>query len=136
MLRSFAGLNGSTRRLAGAGPEPLWFHLERPYQSKTGKRRSSPAADRDGSPVAARGATDRVTAEELVRAGQAAPGAIAVELDAAVYALGMPTGSEPCSGLEAPHVARRPAGLTATSWTKSEDVGGGPQARSIAATVA
>ncbi len=54
------------------------------------------ALDSDGRPVVTtRTATDRPSAEGLIRAGQKAPRAVAVELDAPVRALGVPTGTDP-----------------------------------------
>jgi type VII secretion-associated serine protease mycosin len=54
------------------------------------------ALDEDGRPVvSSRTATDRAAAERLIRAGQDAPGAVSVELDAPVYALEAPTGTDP-----------------------------------------
>ena len=55
--------------------------------------------DDSGRPVVtANRATDRATAEGLIRAGQRAPRAIAVELDAPVYTMGVPAGTDPYSG--------------------------------------
>src|SRR5919107_4804097 len=56
----------------------------------------STVLDEDGRPVVTtRTATDRASAESLVRAGQTAPNAVAVELDAEIHTMGVPTGSDP-----------------------------------------
>ena len=56
----------------------------------------STSLDAAGRPVVtSRTATDREAAERLIRAGQDAERAVAVELDAPVRTLGVPTGSDP-----------------------------------------
>jgi type VII secretion-associated serine protease mycosin len=56
----------------------------------------STALDEDGRPVVTtRRATDRTAAERLVRDGQQAPRAVAVELDAPVHADAVPAGDDP-----------------------------------------
>ena len=61
----------------------------------------STVLDDSGRPVVTtRTATDRAAAARLIRHGQRAPGAVAVELDAPVRALGVPTGSDPYRGLQ------------------------------------
>jgi serine protease len=51
---------------------------------------------RDGKPVVSVGeATDRAGAVKLIKDGQLADGAVSVEIDSPVYALGVPTGSDP-----------------------------------------
>jgi type VII secretion-associated serine protease mycosin len=61
----------------------------------------STVLDDSGRPVVTtRTATDRATAARLIRDGQQAPGAVAVELDAPVRALGVPTGSDPYRNLQ------------------------------------
>ena len=56
----------------------------------------STVLDDDGRPVVtSRTATDRASAVQLVKTGQQAPNAVAVELDAEVHTIGVPTGSDP-----------------------------------------
>jgi type VII secretion-associated serine protease mycosin len=59
----------------------------------------STVLDEDGRPVVSvRRATDRAEAERLVRAGQQAPRAVAVELDAPVRMMAVPGGTDPYRG--------------------------------------
>lgn len=59
----------------------------------------STTLDEDGRPVVTtRTATDRPSAERLIRDGQEAPGAVAVELDAPVRADAVPTGTDTYRG--------------------------------------
>src|SRR5215213_6952912 len=59
----------------------------------------STAIDEDGRPVVTtRTATGRADAEKLVRSGQTAKNAVAVELDAEARTVGVPTGSDPYRG--------------------------------------
>ncbi|MEU4622158.1 S8 family peptidase [Actinoplanes sp. NPDC023801] len=51
---------------------------------------------RDGKPVVSvKEATDRAATAKLIKDGQQADGAVSVEIDTPVYALGVPTGSDP-----------------------------------------
>ncbi len=80
----------------------------------------STALDATGRPVVtSRRATDRAAAERLVRAGQEAPGAVAVELDAPVHAIGVPTGTDPHRGSQWDLTKIR----TPAAWEKSTGAG-------------
>jgi serine protease len=64
-------------------------------------------------------ATDRTRATELVKDGQQADGAVSVEIDSPVYALGVPTGSDPYRSQQWDLAKMR----VAEAWPKSTGAG-------------
>ncbi|ROP28863.1 S8 family serine peptidase [Couchioplanes caeruleus] len=80
----------------------------------------STVRDATGRPVVTtRRATGREQAQRLIRAGQRAPGALAVELDAPVRKLDVPTGTDPLRGSQWDFAKLR----IATAWQRSTGAG-------------
>ncbi|GGQ49714.1 S8 family serine peptidase [Couchioplanes azureus] len=78
------------------------------------------ALDATGRPVVTtRRATGREQAQRLIRAGQAVPGALAVELDAPVRQLGVPAGADPYRSSQWDFAKLR----IATAWQRSTGAG-------------
>jgi serine protease len=80
----------------------------------------STTLDKDGRPVVTvKEATDKASAIKLVEEAQEAAGAVGVEMDAPVYALGAPTGSDPyrAQQWDIPKIR------TADAWQKSTGAG-------------
>ncbi|MFC7531733.1 S8 family serine peptidase [Actinoplanes sp. GCM10030250] len=100
-----------------AGPEQL---LPATVSAEQPARVVVTTVGKDGKPViSVKEATDMASAAELVKDGQNAEDAVSVEVDATMYALGVPTGSDPSRGQQWDFAKLK----VADAWKKSTGAG-------------
>jgi serine protease len=111
-----------------AGWQPVTYGLTQPAEDLAPATVSvakparvvSTAIGTDGKPVVkVKQATDRAGAVKLIKDGQQADGAVGVEIDSPVYALGVPTGSDPYRSQQWDLATMR----VAEAWPKSTGAG-------------